>query len=118
MHIQVITAVPEREDALKIARTLVERRLAACTQIIGPVTSIYRWKEEVVEDEEWLCLIKTKRTLFEGVEEAVHEIHPYDIPEILAIPVEAGNSKYLEWLDRETENKDQSRETDSSKRGR
>ena len=104
MHIQVITAAPKKEEAEKIAKKLVEKRLAACVQIIAPVASIYRWEEEIVTGEEWLCLIKTSRKLFDRVERTILEIHPYEVPEILAMPVVAGNSKYLDWLDSVTIN--------------
>ena len=90
-----------RLDAQAIARALVEKRLAACVQIIGPITSTYWWQGEIETAEEWLCLIKTRADLFEQVEAAIKEVHPYDVPEILAVPVVAGSEDYLAWLDRE-----------------
>ncbi len=102
-HIQIITTTESKEDAEKIARVLIGKRLAACTQIIGPIKSVYRWKGETVEAEEWLCLIKTRSELYEPVEKEILEIHPYEVPEILAMPISAGYVRYLRWVDENTE---------------
>jgi periplasmic divalent cation tolerance protein len=99
--VQVITATETKSDAQAIARTVVEKRLAACVQVIGPITSTYWWQGEIETAEEWLCLIKSRRDLYEALEEAIREVHPYDVPEILAVPVVAGGRDYLDWLDRE-----------------
>ena len=99
--IQVITTTETKADAQAIARALVEKRLAACVQIIGPITSTYWWQGEIETAEEWLCLIKSRRDLYEALEEAIQEVHPYEVPEILAVPVVAGGRDYLEWLDGE-----------------
>ena len=96
--IQVVTTTGSPEDARKIAAELVERRLAACVQVSGPVESLYRWKGEVQSDQEWLCTIKTSRDRYAGVEEAIRELHPYDEPEILALPILQGSAGYLRWL--------------------
>jgi periplasmic divalent cation tolerance protein len=96
--IQVITTTGTKQDASKVARALIEARLAACVQVVGPVTSRYWWKDEIEEAEEWLCLIKTTANLFERLEEAIRAAHPYDVPEILATPVVAGSADYLAWL--------------------
>ena len=96
--IQVITTTGTKEDARKIARALLEDRLAACVQVVGPITSSYWWEDEIEEAEEWLCLIKTTADLFERLEHAVRATHPYDVPEILAVPVVAGGADYLAWL--------------------
>ncbi len=101
-HIVVMTTFEKREDADRVARALVERRLAACVQILGPMTSIYRWKGKVETAGELLCLIKTRRALFPQVEKAVAELHPYEVPELIALPVEMGGARYLKWLDAET----------------
>jgi periplasmic divalent cation tolerance protein len=101
-YIQVVTTTALREEAERIARELVEARLAACAQIVGPITSIYRWQGKVETDEEWQCWVKTRSTLFAGVEEAIRRIHPYEVPEILAVPIVAGSASYLAWLDAET----------------
>lgn len=96
--IQVITTTGSKTDAQAIARTVVERRLAGCAQIVGPVTSIYWWQEEIETAEEWLCLIKSRQDLYKELERAIREIHPYDVPEILAVPVVTGSQSYLKWL--------------------
>jgi periplasmic divalent cation tolerance protein len=98
---QVFTTAATRTDAQAIANTVVERRLAACVQIIGPITSTYWWQGEIETAEEWLCVIKSRRDLYERLEAAIREVHPYDVPEILAVPVIAGSKRYLEWLDNE-----------------
>jgi periplasmic divalent cation tolerance protein len=99
--IQVVTATETKASAQAIATTVVERRLAACVQIIGPITSTYWWQGEIETAEEWLCVIKSRRDLYERLEEAIREGHPYDVPEILAVPVVAGSKDYLRWLDSE-----------------
>jgi len=99
--VQVVTTTETKSDAQAIARAVVEKRLAACVQIIGPITSTYWWQGEIETAEEWLCLIKTRADLFEQLEAAIKEVHPYDVPEILAVPVVAGSEDYLAWLDRE-----------------
>ena len=100
--IQVMTTTGTKNDARMVARTLVEKRLAACVQIIGPVTSIYRWEGAIEEAEEYLCLIKTPARLYQQVEAAIRDVHPYDVPEILAVPVAIGSDAYLAWLRHET----------------
>lgn len=96
--LQVTTATAEREDAERIAAALVERRLAACVQVLGPLASTYRWKGGVENAVEWLCLIKTEKRLLPRLEEALKKIHPYQTPEILATAVEGGSGDYLAWL--------------------
>jgi periplasmic divalent cation tolerance protein len=101
-HIQVVTTTALRDEAERIGRELVEARLAACVQIVGPITSVYRWQGKIETGEEWQCWAKTRGELFARVEEAIRRIHPYEVPEILAVPVVAGSAKYLAWLDAET----------------
>jgi periplasmic divalent cation tolerance protein len=96
--IQVITTTGTKEAAGRIARALLEERLAACVQVAGPITSRYWWEGAIEQAEEWLCLIKTTGGLFERLEQAIKAAHPYDVPEILATPVVAGNGDYLAWL--------------------
>lgn len=100
--IQVMTATDKREDAERIARSLVEGRLAGCVQIVGPVTSVYRWKGRIETAGEWLCLIKSRADLYGAIEESILALHPYQTPEIIALPVAAGSRDYLEWLRGET----------------
>ena len=100
-YIQVMTTVESKEDGIRIARQLVEQRLAACVQVIGPMTSIYRWQGAVQEAEEFLCIAKTRQGSFEAVRDAIGAIHPYEVPEIVAMPISAGSAGYLQWLDEE-----------------
>ncbi len=100
-YIQAITTTETKTDAQTIARAVVEKRLAACVQIIGPITSTYRWQEKIETAEEWLCIIKSRQDLYPALEETILKIHPYDVPEILAVPVTAGHKDYLKWLDDE-----------------
>ena len=99
----VLTTTEKRTDADRIARTLVDRGLAACVQVLGPIRSTYRWKGQVESADEWLCLIKTKSSRFEAVESAVRELHPYETPEIVALPIVHGSKSYLAWLDESVE---------------
>ena len=96
--IQVITTTDKKEDAERIARRLVETRLAACVQIMGPITSIYRWKGKVETAGEWLCLIKSRQENYGAIERSIRSLHAYEIPEIMAVPVTAGSRDYLDWL--------------------
>ena len=97
-YIQVITTTEKREDATKIAKTIVEKRLAGCVQIVGPVLSIYWWKGSIETVEEWQCLMKSRKDLYEEIEKAVKAVHPYETPEIIAIPIATGSREYLKWL--------------------
>ena len=101
-YLQVQTAFERQVDAERLARALVERRLAACVQIVGPVQSTYWWKGQVETAEEWLCLIKTSRELYEAVEGVIIELHPYQTPEIVALPITGGSAAYLAWVAKET----------------
>ncbi len=100
--ILIQTTTETREDAVRISRELVEKRLAACVQIIGPITSIYRWQGRVEEAEEFLCQIKTRNELFSQIKENLRKIHPYQVPEIVSIPITKGAESYCDWLRRET----------------
>ncbi|HVO66633.1 MAG TPA: divalent-cation tolerance protein CutA [Syntrophales bacterium] len=97
-YIQVLTTTGRKEDAEKIAMTLVERKLAACVQILGPITSTYRWKGNIEAAEEWQCVIKSRKDLYKDIEKAIKSIHPYEVPEIIATPIIAGSKDYLDWL--------------------
>ncbi len=99
VYVQVCTTAGNKSDAQAIADALVEQRLAACVQIVGPITSTYRWQGQVETAEEWLCIAKSRADLYEAVEQAIREVHPYEEPEILAVPVSAGSPSYLRWLD-------------------
>ena len=98
---QIMTTTATLDDARRIARELVERRLAACVQIVGPIESIYRWEGQVETAQEWQCWIKTRGDLYAPIEQAIRELHPYEVPEILMMVAE-GSKTYLDWLHRET----------------
>jgi periplasmic divalent cation tolerance protein len=94
----VLTTAGSEEQARTIARELVDRRLAACVSILPQACSVYRWEGKVQEEDEKLLLIKTAQRLFPRLREAIRELHSYDVPELLAIPIEAGDETYLGWL--------------------
>ena len=96
--IQVLTAAGSAEEARTIAGAIVEQRLAACVQVIGPISSTYWWQGQMETAEEYLCLMKTTRKVFRSLETAIKEVHSYETPEILAMPVEEGSEDYLFWL--------------------
>jgi periplasmic divalent cation tolerance protein len=104
-YIQISTTTETKEQAEKIAQHLVEKKLAACVQIVGSITSIYRWKGKVENTQEWLCLIKTRGDLFNKVETAIKKLHPYEIPEIIAVPIVKCSKEYMKWIDDELKNK-------------
>ncbi len=104
-YIQVSTTIEKKENAEKIAKTLVEKRLAACIQILGPIVSTYRWKGNVETAGEWICFIKSKRALYDKLEKAIKEMHPYETPEIVAMPIISGSKEYLEWLNSELQSR-------------
>ena len=100
-YVQVFMTIDDREKAEAMAGEILEKRLAACFQITGPITSRYWWEGKIEEGEEWLCMMKTTGGLYPHLEEALKKLHPYDVPEILAVPVLAGNRDYLDWVQRE-----------------
>ncbi|MBE0478046.1 divalent-cation tolerance protein CutA [Candidatus Aerophobetes bacterium] len=104
-YIQVITTCEKKEDAEQIAKNLIEKRLAGCIQILGPILSTYWWKGSVERAEEWLCFIKSKKSCFADIEKTIKKIHPYEIPEIIALPIVQGSKDYLTWLGGELEEK-------------
>jgi periplasmic divalent cation tolerance protein len=100
--VQILTTTATQGDAQAIADALVERRLAGCVQVLGPLTSTYRWEGRIERSEEWVCQIKTRAELYPQVEQAIRAVHKYQTPEILALPVTAGSGGYLSWLAAET----------------
>jgi len=94
----VLTTAASDDQARAIARELVGRRLAACVSIVPRVLSVYHWQGEVQEEDERLLVIKTARRLFPRVREAIRETHSYEVPEVLALSVEAGDEAYLGWM--------------------
>lgn len=105
-HVQVLTTAGSAEEAERIAAALVERRLAACVQTIGPIRSRYRWQGAIEEAEEWQCLAKTEASRYAEVEAAIRELHSYEEPEIVALPIVAGSSGYLSWVSAELKTAD------------
>jgi periplasmic divalent cation tolerance protein len=97
-YLQVLTTTGSEEEAERISAALVERRLAACVQTIGPISSRFRWQGEIEEAREWICLAKTEASRYPQVEAAIRELHSYDEPEIVATAIAAGSDGYLEWL--------------------
>ena len=98
----ILCAVPEDFDAEPLARALLAQSLAACVQVGSAITSLYRWKGAVEKSRERLLLIKTRAELFPKVEAAIRALHPYEVPEIIALPVSEGHAPYLAWLAAET----------------
>ena len=94
----VLCSVPNRETAEHIAETLVSERLAACVNIIPGIVSVYRWKETIEKDGELLLLIKTNRDSYETLEQRVQALHPYELPEIIAVPIQTGQTDYIQWI--------------------
>jgi periplasmic divalent cation tolerance protein len=95
----VMTTVARAEDAEYLAREVVERRLAACVNLLPPITSVYRWHGDVTREEERMLLMKTRADRFAALRDLLLEIHPYEVPEVIAVPLEAGSDGYLKWLD-------------------
>lgn len=100
-HLVVYVTVPA-DKAPELARTLVERRLVACVNIVPTVRSIYHWKGEICDEAESLLVMKTSGWRFDALCRAVVELHPYDVPEVVALPIVAGHDPYLHWVDTET----------------
>ncbi len=101
-YLQVLTTAGSEEEAERISAALVERRLAACVQVVGPISSRYRWQGEIEQAEEWLCLAKTEASRYPELEAAIRELHSYAEPEIVATPIVAASPGYLAWLDEST----------------
>ena len=98
----VLTNLPDRATAEKLADTLIQKRVAACVNILAPCRSVYRWQGAVQHDAEHPVLIKTTRERYAALEAAIREAHPYELPEIVAVPIERGLPAYLDWVVAET----------------
>lgn len=94
----ISTTTGDHAIALRIATELVDRRLAACVQIAGPITSVYRWQGAVETSQEWLCTAKTTAENWSAIERLIEELHPYDTPELIATPIERASDAYEAWL--------------------
>ncbi|MFO0981816.1 MAG: divalent-cation tolerance protein CutA [Planctomycetota bacterium] len=101
-HVLVLMTAGSEDEAGAIARTLVEERLAACVNMVGGLTSHYRWEGKLCTDREWLLLAKTRRELLPRLEVRVRSLHSYTTPEIIAVPIDGGSESYLRWLDEAT----------------
>jgi periplasmic divalent cation tolerance protein len=101
--ILVLTTMPDDDPkTAELARALIDERLAACVNVHGPMTSTYRWKGRVERDVERQLVIKTTHDRLEAVRKRIHELHPYELPEILVLDIEGGSDRYLEWVKSET----------------
>ncbi|HEY3305538.1 MAG TPA: divalent-cation tolerance protein CutA [Candidatus Binatia bacterium] len=97
----VFVTAGSADEGDRLARALVEGRLAACVNRVKPVQSIYRWQGKIESSEEELLIVKTRRDLFERLKEKILELHSYSVPEIIALPILAGSESYLRWLEEE-----------------
>ena len=98
----VFTTLPSADKAAELAKVLVEERLAACANLLPAIRSIYRWQGKLQDENEVLVLLKTRAEHLEWLKLRILELHPYEVPEVLAVPVEAGYQPYLDWLAGET----------------
>lgn len=98
----ILTTLPDRDTARQLARQLVEARLAACVNILSPCASVYRWQAALQEEDEIPLLIKTSAERYQAVETFLREHHPYELPEIIALPIVQGLPGYLEWVGAQT----------------
>ncbi|HEY3011488.1 MAG TPA: divalent-cation tolerance protein CutA [Gemmatimonadales bacterium] len=95
---QVTTTLPDQATAERVAAILVAERLAACAQVLGPVSSTYRWQGEIERAGEWYCHVKTTLPRLSAVQSRIRELHPYQVPEIIAVPILQGDPAYLRWI--------------------
>lgn len=98
-YLLVLTTIGSEAEAARLGRSLVGKGLVACVNDVGPVRSVFTWKGKVEEAEERLLLMKTRSDRYPDLEAAIQELHPYDVPEVIAIPIEAGSKAYLSWID-------------------
>jgi periplasmic divalent cation tolerance protein len=98
----VLTTLASEDEALRLVRALVERRLVACGTMLPGGRSLYRWQGKIADEREVVVLLKTRSARLEALKGAFEELHPYKVPELLALPVEAGLDRYLEWINGET----------------
>lgn len=101
-HLIVLVTAPDEKTAQTIAQTLLEKKLIACANIVPAVQSLFWWQEEIENEDEVLLLLKTRAVLFEQLASAIRAVHPYQVPEIIALPVVMGSADYLSWIDQST----------------
>ena len=99
--IVVLSTCGSAEEAARIARALVEKKLAACVNVMPAIRSVYRWKDAIEDEQESLLVIKSSRALFDQLRAEIERLHSYEVPEVIAVPIVDGSEGYLEWLDRE-----------------
>ncbi|MDX1442919.1 MAG: divalent-cation tolerance protein CutA [Gammaproteobacteria bacterium] len=104
-HCVVYVTCPNHDSGEAVASALVDQKLVACVNVIDGVTSLFHWEGRVDRDPEVLLVIKTRTNLLQAVEECVAEVHPYDVPEVIALPIIGGSRKYLDWIDESVENR-------------
>lgn len=97
-YIMAVTTTADEESAVALARALVERRIVACVNIIPRVRSLYRWKGTIEDDVECVLLMKTRTERYQALASALDELHAYDVPELIVLPIEQGSAAYLEWI--------------------
>ena len=100
--ILVLTTVSSEDEAVKLVRTLLERRVIACGTLVPGARSLYRWQGKIADEQEIVLLLKTRSARVEALQDAFRELHPYKVPELLALAVDSGLEKYLEWINSET----------------
>lgn len=103
-YIQIYTTTPNKKLAQKIAETLLEKKLVACVQILGPIDSFYRWKGKLANSKEYMCLIKSKGNKVGAIFAQLKKMHTYEVPEFIVTPIIGGNKDYLRWIDHEVGN--------------
>lgn len=103
--IVVLSTCASAEEAQRLARALVEKRLAACVNVLPGVRSVYRWQDAIEDQEELLLVIKTNRTLLEELRDEIERLHSYEVPEVIALPIVDGSERYLAWMTRELAHK-------------
>jgi len=97
-YLIILNTCPDKESAERIAKTLVEKRLAACVNIIPGLTSVYHWQDQIESSEECLLVIKSIQNAYKAVEQAILDIHPYELPEVIAVPLSTGFAPYIAWI--------------------
>jgi periplasmic divalent cation tolerance protein len=98
----VLTTAGSPQEAEKIARALVDRRLAACVNVVPQIQSIYRWKGKMEQETEWLLIIKTRLKAFDSVRDTIKELHSYELPECIMLEISDGSAPYLNWIEENT----------------